>query len=112
MKRVLIVDDETDLCSMIKLFLTKRNYEVHTAHTLSEGYKKMSLIQPHALLLDNNLPDGMGWNAAENIHEKYPEMHITLISSYHASKEFKAKLGNSVRILEKPLSLKDIEHYL
>ena len=39
--KVLIVDDERDLCSMIKLFLTKKNYEVHTAHTLSEGFKKI-----------------------------------------------------------------------
>lgn len=112
MKRVLIVDDEIDLCSMIRLFLTKKNYEVHTAHTLSDGFKKMRSILPDALLLDNNLPDGMGWNFAENLHQQYPEMNITLISAYHASKELKEKLGNSVNILEKPISLKDIEQYL
>lgn len=112
MKRVLIVDDEIDLCSMIKLFLIKKNYEVHTAHTLSDGFKKIYSVMPDALLLDNNLPDGMGWNHAEKIHAQYPEMNITLISAYHASKEFKAKLGNSINILEKPISLKDIEQYL
>ncbi len=112
MKRVLIVDDEIDLCLMIKLFLTKKNYEVHTAHTLSDGFKKMNSIMPDSLLLDNNLPDGMGWKVAENLHEKYPDMQITLISSYHATKEFKARLGNSINILEKPISLQDIERYL
>lgn len=112
MKRVLIVDDEIDLCSMVKLFLTKKNYEVHTAHTLSDGFDKINSIIPDSLLLDNNLPDGLGWNFAENIHETYPKMHITLIGAYHASNEFKAKLGNSINILEKPISLKDIEHYL
>ncbi|MEP7108758.1 MAG: response regulator [Ferruginibacter sp.] len=112
MKRVLIVDDEIDLCLMIKLFLTKRNYEVHTAHTLSDGFKKMSSLVPDALLLDNNLPDGMGWKVAENIHQKYPEMHITLISAYHTAKEFESKLGNSINILEKPISLNEIEKYL
>ncbi|MEO5892627.1 MAG: response regulator [Ferruginibacter sp.] len=112
MKRVLIVDDEIDLCTMVKLFLTKKNYEVYIAHTLSEGFKKMNSIIPDSLLLDNNLPDGMGWNFAENIHEQYPDMNITLISAYHASKELKAKLGDSINILEKPISLKDIEQYL
>ena len=112
MKRVLIVDDEIDLCLMIKLFLTKKNYEVHTAHTLSDGFKKMNSLLPDALLLDNNLPDGMGWKVADNIHEKYPEMHITLISAYHAAKDFRSKLGHAINILEKPISLKDIERYL
>ena len=112
MKRVLIVDDETDMCSMIKIFLTKKNYEVYTAHTLSDGFKKMNSIIPDALLLDNNLPDGMGWSFAANIHEKYPQMNITLISAHQTAQEIKARLGNSVNILEKPVSLKDLEQYL
>ena len=112
MKRVLIVDDEIDLCLMIKLFLTKKNYEVHTAHTLSEGFDKIYSVLPDSLLLDNNLPDGMGWKMAENIHKEYPEMHITLISAYQAAKEYRNRLGNSINILEKPISLKDIEQYL
>ena len=104
MKRVLIVDDEIDLCVMIKLFLTKKNYEVYMAHTLSDGLKKMHSILPDSLLLDNNLPDGMGWNFAENIQQTYPAMHITLISAYHAAKDFKASEGHSINFLEKPIS--------
>lgn len=112
MKTVVIVDDEIDLCLMIKLFLTKKNYEVHTAHTLSDGFEKINAIIPDSLLLDNNLPDGMGWKFAENLRERFPKMHITLISAYHAPKEFRTKLGNSINIIEKPISLKDIEQYL
>ena len=112
MKTVLIVDDEIDLCLMIQLFLTKKNYEVHTAHTLTDGFNKLYSIKPDALLLDNNLPDGMGWKMAENIHKDYPDMHITLISAYQAAKEYRGHLGDSINILEKPISLKDIEQYL
>ena len=112
MKRVLIVDDEIDLCLMIKLFLTKKNYEVHTAHTLKDGFNKINAVMPDALLLDNNLPDGMGWVMAENLHKEYPEMNITLISAYHTAEEFKALMSNDINILEKPISLKDIEKYL
>lgn len=112
MKRVLIVDDERDLCLMVKLFLTKKNYEVHIAHTLSDGFKKMNTVIPDALLLDNNLPDGMGWKFAENIQQKYPAMHITLISAYQAAKDFKSKFGNKIKVLEKPISFQDIEEYL
>ena len=111
-KRVLIVDDEIDLCSMIKLFLTKKNYEVHTAQTLSDCFKKMNSILPDVLLLDNNLPDGMGWTIAENIHEKYPEMHITLISAYHTSNEINDRVGPTINLIKKPKPLTSIKQSL
>lgn len=112
MKRVLIVDDEVDLCMLIKSYLSKRNYEVYTAHTLSDGVKKMESISPDVLLLDNNLPDGMGWKAAEGIHKRFPNMNITLISAFQAPKDFIATLDMPINILEKPISLNDIEKYL
>ena len=112
MKKILIVDDEIDLCMMIKVFLTKRNYEVHTAHSLMEGYRILNTIQPDSLLLDNNLPDGMGWKEADNIHNQYPHMNITLISAYQSAKELKNRLNKVINVLEKPISLTDIEQYL
>ncbi len=112
MKRVLIVDDEIDLCLMIRLFLMKRNYDVYVAHTLSEGFRKINSVKPDSLLLDNNLPDGMGWDFAKNLHELYPDMHITLISAHDAASRFKEELGDDIKILEKPISFNDIEQYL
>ncbi len=101
MKRVLIIDDEIDLCMLIESYLSKKNYEVYTAHSLREGFMKLESFTPDILLLDNNLPDGMGWKEAENIHKKFPSMNITLISAYQTSKEFKAQINSSINILEK-----------
>lgn len=112
MKRVLIVDDEVDLCMLIKNYLSKKNYEVHTAHTLSEGFRKLEAVSPDVLLLDNNLPDGMGWKAAEQIHEQFPNINITLISAYQTPRDYVAKPNVNVNVLEKPISLNDIERYL
>lgn len=112
MKRVLIVDDEIDLCMLIKNYLSKRNYEVYTAHTLSDGFRKLDSFSPDVLLLDNNLPDGMGWKEAENIHRRFPNMHITLISAYQTPKDFKNAFNMAINVLEKPISLNDIEKYL
>ncbi len=112
MKRVLIVDDEVDLCMLIKNYLSKKNYEVRTAHTLSDGYQKLESFSPDSLLLDNNLPDGMGWKEAENIHKKFPNLHITLISAYQTPKDFVNHTNAQVNVLEKPITLNDIERYL
>ncbi len=112
MKRVLIIDDEIDLCMLIQSYLSKKNYEVHTAHSLSDGFKKLDTISPDVLLLDNNLPDGMGWKEADKIRRRFPSMNITLISAYQMPKDFKEQISNDIHILEKPISLNDIEKYL
>ena len=112
MKKVLIVDDEVDLCLLIRQTLRKKNYEVHIAHTLSEGVKKMNAFHPDTLLLDNNLPDGFGWDMAEAIKNQFPEMNITLISAHRTDIDFKDEQERPVKILEKPLSLVDIENYI
>jgi two-component system OmpR family response regulator len=111
MKRVLIVDDEVDLCLLIKNYLSRKNYEVYTAHTLSDGFRKLEALHPDILLLDNNLPDGMGWKEAEKIHRQFPNINITLLSAYQTPKDFN-KGDMTVNVLEKPISLNDIEQYL
>jgi two-component system OmpR family response regulator len=112
MKRVLIIDDEVDLCMLIQSYLSKKNYEVHTAHSLTEGFKKLESVAPDVLLLDNNLPDGMGWKEADKIHKRFPYMNITLISAFEMPKDLKEKINSDIHILEKPISLNDIEKYL
>lgn len=112
MKRVLIIDDEIDLCMLIKSYLTRKNYEVHTAHSLSDGFRKLESVSPDVLLLDNNLPDGMGWKEAAGIQEKFPGMNITLISAFQIPDDLKDQINSSINILEKPISLNDIERYL
>ncbi|MEO6730269.1 MAG: response regulator [Ferruginibacter sp.] len=112
MKSVLIVDDEIDLCLLLKQFLTRRNYEVYIAHTLSEGLNILNRVRPDTIMLDNNLPDGMGWDVADEIRIKYPGMNITLISAYQSAKDFIQKHDHTINFLEKPISLKDIEKYL
>jgi len=61
MERVLIIDDETDFCLLMKNYFIRKNYEVHIFHTLEEGMKNMEKIKPDIIFLDNNLPDGLGW---------------------------------------------------
>ncbi|MEO6720791.1 MAG: response regulator [Ferruginibacter sp.] len=111
MKKVLIIDDEVDLCLMIRQFLSRRNYEVHIAHTLTDGINYLKIITPDVLILDNNLPDGMGWDAARSLHEKYPEMKITLISAYKLARDLSGGMDH-IKVLEKPVSLLEIEQHL
>ena len=110
-KRVLIIDDETDFCLLMKNFFIRKNFEVHIFHTLQEGMNSLESIQPDIIFLDNNLPDGLGWEKTEYIRSRFPNTHINLISAYQYDHSFSDKM-TSVRVWEKPISLTDLNKYL
>ncbi len=65
MKRVLIIDDEKDLCELIKVFLSSKGYDVDCANCLADAHIKWDANPPALVLLDNNLPDGIGLDMLE-----------------------------------------------
>ena len=110
-KKILIIDDETDLCLLLKDYFTRKQYEVYVCNTLSEGERTLNDVHPDILFLDNNLPDGVGWNTAPEIAKKYPDLYIVLFSAFHP--EIPAMPANAhFRIVEKPISLLDLEQQM
>ncbi len=110
-KSVLIIDDETDFCLLMKNYFVRRNYNVYIFHTLEEGMRNLEKINPDIIFLDNNLPDGLGWEKTEFIRQNFPNTRINLISAYQYDHSYSDKL-TSVRIWEKPISLSDLNKYL
>ncbi|MES2374023.1 MAG: response regulator [Bacteroidota bacterium] len=111
-RKVLIIDDEKDLCTMIVRYLTRKEYAVECAHTLENGMHKLNDIHPDILLLDNNLPDGLGWKEADKIQRLYPEMQITLISANEATPYSIMAYGLGFQKMEKPITFKTLDAYL
>ena len=110
-KRVLIIDDEADFCLLFKNYFVKKNYEVEISHTLKEGMENIEKFQPDILFLDNNLPDGLGWEKTEYITKNYPNIRINLISAYQYNPSISEKFS-SIRIWEKPISMSELNQYL
>lgn len=107
--KVLIVDDEVDFCMLLKNYLIKKNFEVFIAHTLGEGLQMLNEKNPDILFLDNNLPDGAGWDKASLLAMQHPKLRINLISAFHPV--LPDKLDN-INIIDKPVSLKQIDKYV
>ena len=110
-KRVLIIDDETDFCLLFKNYFVKKNYEVEISHTLKDGLDTIEKFKPDILFLDNNLPDGLGWEQTEYITKNYPNIRINLISAYQYNPIISEKFS-SIRIWEKPISMSELNQYL
>ncbi len=110
-KKILIIDDETDLCLLLKDYFIRKHYNVFVSHSLEEGEKILDDIHPDVLFLDNNLPDGLGWNNAPKIAKTYPSTYIVLISAFHPETP-DMPTNARYKILEKPISLWDLDSQL
>lgn len=106
-KKILIIDDEQDLCLLLKSYFVKKSYEVHSASTLQEGLQQMQQLKPDILFLDNNLPDGIGWNKVESFLHVNPSLRLFLMSGYPPT--FPNIPGFSYEVLIKPISFADLE---
>ena len=107
-KKVLIIDDETDLCLLLKDYFNRKNYEVTISHTLNDGKNQLESLKPEILFLDNNLPDDEGWQYAPELATEYPDTYMVLVSAYHPD-EPKMPDASRYRIIEKPISFSDLD---
>lgn len=126
-KKVIIIDDEVDFCLLMQFYLSKKNCEVSISHTLHDGLGLVQDKSPDIVILDNNLPDGLGWPAADNILKAVPNVHLFLISANKPSKsdigykpereerekgELDKESRQPFQVIEKPISISQIDNFL
>lgn len=109
-KKVLIIDDEVDLCLLMKSYFIRKNYEVYIAHTLADGLNRLKEINPDFLFIDYNLPDGLGWDVLPELYKQYPSIHFHLISAFRPTMPSELD-GSKLTVWEKPISLKALDHF-
>jgi two-component system alkaline phosphatase synthesis response regulator PhoP len=56
-KRILVVDDEPDFCSIVQGQLEKEGFEVDVAYNGVEGLEKVHANPPYAIVLVVMMPD-------------------------------------------------------
>ena len=111
-KKVLIIDDEEDACLLLKQYFIKKGFDVKCAYTLKEGLQQIRLERPDLVFLDNNLPDGLGWEVSACLLQENPSLEIHLISAYNNSMADFKKMSREVMIWQKPISLKKLDEQL
>jgi two-component system OmpR family response regulator len=110
-KIALIIDDDFDLCIVLKSILSDAFDNIQYTHTLQSGKELLTRLKPDIIFLDNNLPDGQGVNLIREIKESLPDSSVILITAMENSKEIAMKYGVDV-FLEKPLTHAAIYHAL
>lgn len=110
-KKILIIDDEEDLCLLLQDYFRRKNHEVTIAHDLNVGRELLAQIVPDMVVLDNNLPSGTGWSTASQIAVDYPGTYILLISAYNPALPA-MPTGAKFNTIEKPVSFAELDKHL
>jgi len=81
-KRVLIIDDDTDMCILLSRLLNKNGYETETAHSGLKGIAKCKEAQFDIVLCDYRLGDKEGKDVLLEIKQISPDTIVLIITGY------------------------------
>ena len=67
--KILVVDDDTNICELLKLYFENEGYGVKIANDGVEGLNYFKIYEPDLVLLDIMLPKKDGWQVCREIRE-------------------------------------------
>ena len=67
--KILAVDDDANICDLLRIFFENEGYEVKTANDGVEGVNLFKMYEPDLVLLDIMLPKKDGWQVCREIRE-------------------------------------------
>jgi len=115
-KRILVVDDEPDFCSIVQGQLEKEGFEVDVAYNGVEGIEKVQANPPDVIVLDVMMPEKDGYEMCAELKsdEKccdIPIILLTAVASHVTSTRYTHADGMSTEAddyIAKPASAEEI----
>lgn len=82
MKKILIIDDEEKLRTLMARIISLEGFEVTQAADCKSGLKKLAQNDTDVVLCDVKLPDGNGVDLVAKIKESHPAVEVILLTAY------------------------------
>jgi two-component system response regulator HydG len=82
MKRILIIDDDMDMCALLSRFLQRNGFETEAAHTGHKGIAKFNEQKFDIVLCDFRLGDKDGRDVLQEIKAINPQTIVIIITGY------------------------------
>ena len=108
--RILVVDDEEDLCEILKFNLENEGYEVETANSAEEALK-MNISSYHLLLLDVMMGEISGFKMANLLKKDKKTAQVPIIFITAKDTENDTVTGFNLGAddyISKPFSLREV----
>lgn len=82
MNKILIIDDEEKLRSLLARLIRLEDFAVIETGNLKAAHKAIEKEEPDVILCDVKLPDGDGVDFIKEVKEKYSFIEIILLTAY------------------------------
>ena len=104
-KKILIIDDEPEICKMVTEFLFDAGYSASYALNGPDGLAKIKKDSPSLVLLDIGMPGMDGLEVMRLIHEQFPALPVVVLTGHRDTETVKKmiELGAS-EYLTKPIN--------
>ena len=107
--RILIVDDEEDMCEVLGEVLRENGYMTDTTLTVSEAVKKMKGVRYNLMITDIKLPDKSGIELLELVEKISPGTVVIILTAFPETETaIKALNHGAFSYLTKPSSNKEL----
>jgi DNA-binding NtrC family response regulator len=82
LRKILIIDDEEKLRSLLSRIISLEGFEVLQAADCKSGWRKLEQFEIDVILCDVKLPDGNGVEFSKKIKESFPLPEVILLTAY------------------------------
>jgi DNA-binding response OmpR family regulator len=106
--KILVIDDDANICELFKFYLSKEDYIVSTAQDAQEGISVFKFFKPDLILLDIMMPDKDGYVLCREIREM---SSVPIIMVTGKDEEFDKVLGLELGAddyIVKPFGMKEV----
>ena len=114
-RKVLVVDDETDLLELVSDRLNAGGYEVLTARSGLLGIEKAFRENPNLILLDVSMPNMDGWQVLRMLREddRTKQLPVIMLTAQgETTSHFKAKELNATDYFVKPFDSEELLNFI
>lgn len=80
--KLLVIDDDHDICTLLSAFLSKNGYQVSTAYSGKAAITLLNTYRPELVLCDFRLDDMTGADLLEKTKQLYSDLPFIIMTGY------------------------------
>lgn len=109
-KKVLAIDDEPEMLSLVKYTLEQGGFEVHTCDNGRTAWDEIARVKPDVLILDVMLPGIDGYSLQLKISQDpaLKDLPIIILTALEPSKTLFQKFPQVIGFMTKPFKTEEL----